>query len=148
MPKWICPKCSASYNVSAQHVGKSVKCQKCGTSGVVADSSVDDFSQDQSSPDLYSKLIDSDDSPAKPSRKEKVESTQTTTGLAKGILAAMLAILACFMVFCWTSDSLRPFRELSTTGFFGLSIQMALVWPFYSACDDIHAIRQIANKYR
>jgi uncharacterized protein YbjQ (UPF0145 family) len=55
MPKWICPVCAASHNVTVQHLGKTAKCQKCGIANVVTDSEsiscpdepeVDSFSSD------------------------------------------------------------------------------------------------------
>ncbi|MDB5387372.1 MAG: hypothetical protein JWM11_3018 [Planctomycetaceae bacterium] len=162
MPKWICPVCAASHNVTTQHLGKTAKCQKCGAANIVVDSetvaSIDD-DEDESSEEspadpamnFFNKIADPDNGPSlAPAQPEQTE-LPTTTAIAKGLLFVLLVILFLFMLINLNQDEKtgpNPLREIAVVGFFGLLVQMVLVWPFYTACDDIHAIRLIAVKSR
>lgn len=141
MPTWICPECSASHNVSAKHIGKSGKCQKCGESSVVIDSTASD---DDVSPNMMAAIF-SDDAVATPAKipspgQEKQPMAPTT--IAKAVLATFLVILAFCAFASLIEDSLSGMRSTLWLGLIVFGIQITLAWPFYSACDDLRTIRE------
>lgn len=140
MPKWICPACSASHNVPDSAISRTAKCQKCGRPSIVTDSE-----EEIEPPSLLNKIIEDDDEgpiPARLPRNRSKSYDAPPTIVAKGILLICLAIVVLAMLLSFFTDEVKPLRFQLVLGAIVFGIQLALIWPFYSACDDIRAIRE------
>lgn len=148
MPKWICPTCSASHNVTSQHLGKTAKCQKCGQASEVVDSDAaeaepEGFAIDTGFVGTLQRLRP----PASGTDPQSASPGQSTSAVAKGLLCVILGIWFLILLISFASEDAAPFRGIAIMAVSALAAQLVLVWPFYTACDDLRAIRiNLENK--
>ncbi len=147
MPKWICPNCSASHNVTLQHAGKTARCQKCGQPSVVVVSEDEDsIGPDTDTNTEFQGTLQRLRSPQQvQDRYEQPVANQpeSTSSVAKGLLGVILSLWILITLVTFAVDDLAPSRSLAVVTVSVLVAQMILVWPFYTACDDLRALRRM-----
>lgn len=146
--KWNCPACDATYRVESTVIGKSVRCQKCGTSSVIRDE-VEDEPPPAAASAFLASIADVDDTLA----TEPVESSQlgsippeeriSLVGAVLRLQLAVLALLLLLVLMSFNSADLYPSRWSFSIFFVVLVIEFITVLPFYIACDDIRVIRKL-----
>lgn len=140
MPKWICPYCSASHNVTDKHLGKAEKCQKCGRTSEVRDS---DAIADEEQIEFTGVLprIQPSTTALHPAMNGV-----STTHTAKILLLGIVGVWVLLLLVSLALEDGRPLFQLAVTALVFLTAELILVWPFYTACDDLRAVRTLLEK--
>lgn len=119
MPRWICPDCSAAHIIPDAKVGQLVTCKQCGR-------------------DAMAEVANPLAIDVAPRRRTASNSIESVSGWARMVLIAIAGLL--LLVGCTAYD--KPYGPVCLVGGLIVVVQAVLVWPIYTACDDVRAIRR------
>lgn len=146
MPRWICPSCNTSMKVKADLVGTLQRCLSCDAEDLVIDADAVSLPRPMMPPPMPTPIVQVATPSAPPEVTIEPEGAEFVTTGAR-ILCVLIPILAISV-----GALMRDNPEMKSSGsylvFTGIAaaIEVCLIWPFYTMCDDTRANRRLLQK--